>query len=78
MKQQPPENKALDNRVKHNWQVQPALAANGRTPLISVRLGNDFEIFVHKGLATALADALVDCAETGKTTTVTKRKGRIL
>lgn len=78
MKQQPPENKALDNRIKHNWEVQPALAANGRTQLISVRLGRDFEIFIHKGLATALSNALIDCVENDETTTVTKQKGTIL
>lgn len=68
MKQQPAEQRNRDNKIKNNWSVEPAVAANGKTPLVALRLGSGFETFIHKGLAIRLANALVDCAEEDKTT----------
>lgn len=68
MKQQPAEQRNRDNKIKNNWSVEPAVAANGKTPLVALRLGGGFETFIHKGLAIRLANALVDCAEEDKTT----------
>lgn len=67
MKQQDRARKQVDKKISRDWSVHPAVSANGRYPMIELRLGT--AVFcLHQNMATHLANALVDCTETQEST----------
>lgn len=64
MKQQPEYRKEADRRIRGSWAVTPATRHDGAGALIAVRLGT-LECYIPETMATHLADALIDCVETG-------------
>lgn len=65
MKQQPRDRKNPDKRIQRSWAVEPAIGASGTGHLIAVRL-HELEFFIPPKTATKIADALIDCVETGE------------
>ena len=69
MKLQPREDVNRHRAARRDWEVAPALSANGNAPMVSLRLGRYFTIFLPVQAALSISNALVDALEIEKTTT---------
>lgn len=75
MRQQSREQRAADQPVQRSWSIEPALAVNGTTQIVYMRLGSRFEAHIPHSMAILLANALTDVVESNLATTYSRRKG---
>lgn len=68
MKLQPREDVNRHRAARRDWSVEPALSANGRSPMVLLRLGRYFTIFLPVQAAISIANALIDAVEDEETT----------
>lgn len=69
MRLQPREDVNRHRAARRNWSVEPALSPNGRAPMVALKLGRYFEIFLPIQAAISIANALIDAVEEEETTT---------
>jgi len=75
VRQQSREQRTADQPVQRSWSIEPALAVNGTTQIVYMRLGSRFEAHIPHGMAILLANGLTDAVETNVATTYSRRKG---
>lgn len=68
MRLQPREDVNRHRAARRDWEVAPALSANGNAPMVFLRLGRYFTIFLPVQAALSISNALIDALEQEETT----------